>query len=298
MAGADLFGTITRRQGSGGVSEFVVGLTRAFGHSQGLHVSREATAAGYPSTSAELSRSLPTGTGFGYRAGWRETDHRQMSGLFEYQRQSGRYEAAVTTLGQERTVSFAASGGLVALGRRFYLTRSVQDAFALVRVPGSPGVRVFASHQPIGRTNRRGELFVPSLQPYSTNELSIADDDVPLTSAIDNGERIVVPANRTAAVVEFPVRHVRSALGSIELMTPDGIIIPAFGELTVYSATGRPSSPLGRNGEFYLEDVPPGTYRAVVTSNRRRCEFPLQVPAEGGGPANLGLLRCTAGAER
>ena len=290
---ADVFGTVARRAGANGGMDLVIGLTRTFG-ATGLHVYRDVTGDGPAVTSAEVSRSAPAGTGYGYRAGWRDAAQHQASGLFEYQSDYGRYEASAGTAGGAGSgAAFSAAGAVVAVGGRVYATRSIQDSYALVRVPNAPGVRVFASHQEIGRTDRRGDLLVPNLQSYSVNELSIADGDVPLDNAVESADRSVVPSNRGAAVVVFPVRRLSATTGSLELMTPDGIIVPAFGVLNVETGTGRISSPIGRGGEFYLENVPAGAHRAVITANGRRCEFTLTAAAAATAQADLGLLRCT-----
>jgi P pilus assembly chaperone PapD len=49
----------------------------------------------------------------------------------------------------------------------------VDDAFAVVKVGDVAGVRVMASNQLVGRTNRRGEAVVPNLVSYYGNRLSI-----------------------------------------------------------------------------------------------------------------------------
>lgn len=290
---ADVFGTLARRRGVNGGIDLVVGLTRTFGGSTGLHVSRDVSGPGPATTSAEVSRSAPTGTGYGYRAGWRDGATRQASGLFQYQNPYGRYEASVGAAGSGSGAAVAASGALVAVGGRVYATRSIQDSYALVRVPETPGVRVFASHQEIGRTNRHGDLLVPNLQSYSVNQLTLADGDVPLDNAIDSADRVVVPANRGAAVVVFPVRRLTATTGSLELMTSAGIIVPAFGVLTVEAEPARLTSPIGRGGEFYLENVPAGAHRAVIAANGRRCEFTLTAASGTGTQVDLGTLRCT-----
>jgi outer membrane usher protein len=151
---------------------------------------------------------------------------------------------------------------------------------------------VFASQQEIGRTNRDGHLLIPDLISYSRNELTIADGDVPLSSAIESTERLVVPAYRGGAVVDFPVRSVRAIVGTIEVMTESGLTIPAFGELTVRSAGSSSSSPIGRQGEFYLENLPAGAHPATVEWNGHQCGFTLTVGSSSARQIDLGMVRC------
>jgi hypothetical protein len=53
-------------------------------------------------------------------------------------------------------------------------------------------------------------------------------------------------------------------------------------------------SPLGRGGEFFFEQLPPGDYRAQVVSPAGSCTVALHVPA-AQGVAQLGDLSCEEG---
>jgi outer membrane usher protein FimD/PapC len=77
----------------------------------------------------------------------------------------------------------------------------VRNSFALVRVPGVDGVRAYASHQEIGRTNRRGNLLIPDLLPYYGNELNIADTDIPIDYTVPDVRITLAPPYRGGAVV-------------------------------------------------------------------------------------------------
>ena len=290
--GADLFATIGHRGGSARGTDLLVGLSRAFSKGSGVHLLREESIGGGSATSAEVARSLPAGSGYGYRARWSDGGLQHATGQAEYQSAYGRYEARYGVAGGDGGAAISVSGAVVAVGGGLYATRSVQDAYALVRVPGLAGVRVYASHQEIGRTDRDGNLLIPNLLSYSLNELTIADDDVPLTSEIESAGRLVVPAYRAGALVQFPVRSLRIAVGTIEVMTVDGLTIPAFGELTVRAGESSVSSPVGRHGEFYLENLPAGAHPAVVEWNGRRCGFTLAIGASAARQLELGVVRC------
>lgn len=276
----DVFCTVNMR--GRGRPEISIGVTRAFGRRASARVSHDSPSGGRSATSVEVDRPLPAGDGYGYRARWIAGDP-HASGQAEYQTGYGRYQASVGMAGTAGAASVSVSGGLVAIGGRVYATRSIPDAFALVRVPDMPGVRVYYSHQEIGRTDRHGNLLVPNLQSYLPNELSIADEDVPLMSAIEATDRVVAPPLRGGTVVLFPVRRIRAATGSIQVLTTSERVIPAFGQLTVRAGSVERSSPLGRNGEFYLEDLPPGPHLGVVEFAGRRCEFTFHMPSDGSG---------------
>ena len=63
-------------------------------------------------------------------------------------------------------------------------------------------------------------------------------------------------------------------------------------KLTV-TAEGREfDSPVGKEGEFYLEDVPAGRHPAVVEYRGAACRFVLEVLDSKSARVSLGTVRC------
>jgi hypothetical protein len=52
-------------------------------------------------------------------------------------------------------------------------------------------------------------------------------------------------------------------------------------------------SPLDEVGNFYLEDLAPGSYAAEVQYAKGVCNFPLVVPAGSTALVDVGAVRCT-----
>jgi hypothetical protein len=83
----------------------------------------------------------------------------------------------------------------------------------------------------------------------------------------------------------------------------DGVMVkPAvFGDLVVHvparegEAARDLISPLGLNGEFEVEDVPPGRYAVEASYDGARCAASLEVPKNEESKASVvevGALRC------
>ncbi len=51
-------------------------------------------------------------------------------------------------------------------------------------------------------------------------------------------------------------------------------------------------SPLGKQGEFYLENVPPGRHKAIIEYKDKTCRFILDVPSSEEPLVQLGNFRC------
>ncbi len=246
-------------------------------------------------STAEVQRPLPRGEGFGYRlqARGQRGEENGGLGLLQYQGPFGRYEATYERLGQQANISLNASGGVAAIGGSLYATRPVEQGFALLRLPGVQGVRGFLSNQEIGRTDGHGDLLVPDLLSYYGNRLSISDRDVPVDYAIDATERVVAPPYRGGALVSFPVRKIRTLSGTLAIEREGKEFVPSFGQITVAMDGGSASSPIGRGGEFYLENVPPGDRSAAIEYPGGTCRFLLRVKDSPEAFVNLGKVVCS-----
>jgi outer membrane usher protein len=273
-------------------NEIFTGLTFFFGETTGtLSYQHQG---GVDLGTAALQKSLPIGSGFGYRfqASTAQNQNAGVDSLLQYQGPYGRYEANYTRIGGLDSTVLSTSGGLAMIGGDFFLTRPVQDSFGVIRVPGVAGVRGYASNQEVGYTNSNGNLFVPNLLSYYGNKLSVSDKDIPLNYTIDATDRVVAPPSRGGAVITFPVQRIQRAIGSVTLDSTTKTEVPAFGELVVFANGKRLESPIGRQGEFYLENVPPGNHRAVIGYKDSSCEFPVAMPDSAEPVVNLGNLRC------
>ena len=244
-----------------------------------------------------LQKSLPLGSGFGYRF---QTDTNidgshgpSVNSLVQYQGPYGRYETNYARLNGQNTSLLSMAGGMAVIGGDFFLTRPVQDSFAVIQVPGVGGVRGYSSNQEMGYSNKSGNLFVPNLLPYYGNKLGISDKDIPLNYTIDATEKIVAPPFRGGAVVTFAVQKVQRIVGAVTLENNGAVTIPAYGQLVVSTKDGKQfESPIGRRGEFYLENLPSGRYEALLEHKEQRCKLVLDVPNLDQPEIKLGTLSC------
>ena len=242
---------------------------------------------------AEVQRPLPVGDGWGYRVqtttGASETDG---GAAVQYQNRFGRFELIAPLRHGNVTANLA--GGLVYQGGNLMLTRPVAQSFALVRVPGVPNVRVYLSNQLVGRTDARGDLLVPNMLSYYGNRLSIDDRDIPMNYDVQVVEQTIGPPHRGGAVVEFPVRAIRTATGSALVQITGGEpVIPAYGQMTFTRDKEVQISPLGGTGDFYFENLTPGIYQALIEYDAGSCTFAVTIPDSSGEVIELGQLVCT-----
>ena len=282
-------GSVDQGTGLGRRPQMFAGLSFLFGATTTANISVDRRD-GKTRILTDVQKAVGVGRGYGYRlqAGGTADDHAG-TGAVQYQTDVGRYELNFNPFDTHQRPSVTASGGVVFQKGAVQFARAVEDSFALVRVPGVKNVRVYASNVPVGRTDSNGDLLVPNLLSYYGNRISIDDRDIPLNYEVLATERTVAPPFRGGAFIEFPVRQIRTVTGSV-IIAPD--VVPAYGQLTVNGGKEPFVSPLGRNGEFYLENIPSGTYPATIDYKLGSCAFSLQIPSGNDSVVKLGRLTC------
>jgi outer membrane usher protein len=268
--------------------EVLVGLTVGLGRltTADLQLQR---VAGESGVRAEVRRVLGTSNGFGYAVQADTVTDSQFTSL-QYQTSFGRYEV-FTDPANPRNATASIAGGLVYVGGAMLATRPVHNSFALARV-GVPNVRVFSSNQPIGRTNRRGELLITNLLPHYANELRIQDQDVPIDYDVAETTLTVVPPTRGGVVAAFRVRPLRSFTGRLQLMIVGEPFTPSLGLVEIETGSSVETLPLGHEGEFYSEQLSPGSYPAQLRIGRITCRFTLSIAPSEQPVTDLGVLSC------
>jgi outer membrane usher protein FimD/PapC len=68
--------------------------------------------------------------------------------------------------------------------------------------------------------------------------------------------------------------------------------LPTYGQIIVLVGQQQMVSPLDEAGNFYLENVPPGSYSAEVQYAAGVCKLPLAVPDGATALVNVGTIRC------
>jgi len=293
---ANLFisGARTRRGGQN-ANEVFVGLSYFLGAGTTASASYQRLE-GVGSGALDVQKSLPLGTGFGYRVnGTTSGDQNGGGATVQYQGPFGLYEATYQRTNGQDAKTLSVSGGVVAIGGEIFPARPVGDAFALIRVPGVGGVTGLSSNQSVGRTSAAGNLLVPDLSSYYGNRIAIVDKDLPLDYAVETTEKTVAPPFRGGAVVTFPVRKVQGIHGTVVLDAGgDREVVPAYGELTVEAGKESLESPVTAEGEFYFENLPAGRHLATLTFRDTICRFPLLIPVSNQPTIDLGRLSCAA----
>jgi outer membrane usher protein len=288
---------VARRVTQGGARwwEAAASMTVTLGSRAVLGVSTTHTR-DYSGSQVQVAKYLPLGPGYGYRvaADTSEQTLRNVVADVDVRHGFGTVHGEVIRQsGGSVHTQLAVSGSIAMAGGRIGFVPVINDGFAVVRVPGSANVRVYANNQYIGRTNGAGVLFAPMLRSYQANSLSIAPEDLPPNVSLAAEEQQIAPSFLSGAVVVFEAKKIVWITGSVRLLQEDASIVPTFGTLEVERAGEPLQSPLNELAEFYLENVPPGPHRAQIKYRGETCTFTLTVPSTSANNIDLGVLSCT-----
>jgi outer membrane usher protein len=236
----------------------------------------------------ELRSDLPVGPGMGYRlAAGQEDGDQTWEADVSAQNDIGRVRLESDHDEEGLAWQASASGSMAWVGGMPFLTREIRDAFAVVKVDGFEGVRVYQDNHEIGRTDSSGRILIPGLRPYQDNQVRIEVQDLPLTARVDSLELSVTPYQRSGVIADFPARDGRDVL--IRMVLPDGSAVPEGSIVTLSESGSR--APVGLDGTVYLEDVT-GVQQGGVTWRDQRCVFELRVPEPGETVPDLGNVEC------
>lgn len=239
-----------------------------------------------------LQRSLGRGPGYGYQVQWNERAGSARFAAATLQHAVGRLELRQNGF-DSGGASATLSGAVVGVGGRLFATRPVTDAFALVRVPDTPRVRVYSSNQLIGRTNRRGDLIVPDIVSYYGNDVAIDPVDLPLMLNLARSNVLVAPSFRAGGLALFNVTTMNPVVGRVIIVIgPESTAVPAHADLYAAGGPGL-RSPIGTDGAFFFDTLPPGPTKLVGRYRGRSFTCDVRVPPVTEAlMRDLGLVRC------
>ncbi|RJG25867.1 fimbria/pilus outer membrane usher protein [Massilia cavernae] len=111
----------------------------------------------------------------------------------------------------QANLQLAARGGIALLGGHARATRRLDRSFAMVEVPVSQAIDIYANHVKVGQTGTDGVGFIPRLIPYEVNTVSLDDAGLPLSISLDMAQKSLDPDPRSGSLVKFSARKNQSA---------------------------------------------------------------------------------------
>jgi outer membrane usher protein len=247
-----------------------------------------------PAIVAQVEKSLGVSEDFGYRINTltRESGTDLTSNL-RYQNSTGLYQISYDRVRDIDNAGVSIAGGVIFIGGKTVFSRPLfNNSYSLVQIPGIGGVRVTVNSTDVGRTNAAGDLIVTNLQPYYANSIGINLNDVPFDQRIEPTSKSIAPPVKAGASVTFLPQRIQNILGKVSIKSKLSIIVPKYGNLVITADKKTFSSPLGEQGEFYLENVPVGKHPATIEYDDKECKFNFDMPQIDRPTVELPMMNC------
>ena len=186
------------------------------------------------------------------------------------------------------------AGGVGYVADTLAFGRPITGSFGIVKVGELAGVGVSVNGQRIGETNAQGTVFVPTLSAYLDNDVSIAAETVPIDYLLPALSRKISPSLRSGALIKFPATKLQAFTGKLKTHDKEGTKAVEFAEMRLPDVKAQPGGfQTGRRGEFYLENLQPGTYAGSVMVEGKPCLFKLAIPRSTETFVELGDVVCS-----
>lgn len=239
----------------------------------------------------DVRHTAPLEGGFGGAASVSDNGFTRTRGEVSYSSQIGVASVEASHVGDDTGVRVNAVGGVAFADGGAFLSRRINDSFAIASVPDQAGVRVYSENRLIGTTDSNGQLLIHNLRAYETNRIRIDPRDLPLDADVGRTSITVAPRFRSGVTVEFPIETSRSALLSVYL--EDGRPVPPGAAARLVD--GPRTFPFGFDGQVLVRGIKLGDQIVVDLGQQGSCAFIVDREIPNETIPDLGRFTCRGG---
>ncbi len=251
---------------------------------------RQSHSGGLQRRNISMSKSASRGLGHGYRmdlqqagkSDW-QANARWLSrwhyGVLDshYLQRGDRSQARVSWAG---SLAWLPDAGV-------YFSRPISDSFAVVSTHQA-NVPIQISEQLMGYSNADGELLLPELGAFYENRVKIDLNSLPMNYSLEQAEQFVKPSYRSGARLHFVIEKFSAVEGKLLHQQQPLEQMPL--QLQLKDKILR--AVIGKDGYFYIENLPTGKYSGRVSDKKIHCRFSLDVPESDAVVQYLGEIAC------
>jgi len=177
-------------------------------------------------------------------------------------------------------------GSVATIGGQVMAGNWIDDGFAIVKA-GAPGVEVSYENRPIGKTDWRGTLLVPSLRSYESNRISVNPSNLPIDSQFDEMQHVVAPADHGGLLVNFALRD-GSKTALVSFVQSDGSFVPVGSNGTLQSGE---TFFVGYDGLAYVNGLDRQNI-AYIDTEKGKCQASFTFAPQPGTQVHIGPVKC------
>ena len=286
---ASVFATIFHDFGTNRNTGIFVGLNFPLGASASVSTGYSYGSGG---NVAELNAVKPLGLdpgSYGWTVQESEGGAPSHAATVSYRSLYGTVRAGVSANGAASSGALELRGSIATMGGDVFLSNWIDDGFGVVST-GAPGVGVLYENQPVGVTDSKGMLLVPTMRSYESNNVAIDPTYLPADAEVESTSQIVAPANHGGVLVNFKVRSdTGSAL--VIFAQANGRFVPAGSPGKI---EGGDSFVVGYDGQAFIKNLR-GSNVASVESATGTCRAQFAFTPRPGEQVRIGPLTCLPG---
>lgn len=232
--------------------------------------------AGVDSGYINFNRSVPTDGGFGFDVTqrYRKSQDPQNQARVSYRNQYFNTEFGANGQNSDLNYWFGLRGSVVLMDQGIFAANRLGESFALIDTQVAD-VPVRYENSPIGRSNRKGHIFVPSISPYYAGNYSI--DPLGLASSYSTNfvEQRIAAKRGSGIKINFPIEH--NIAANVYLVDENHQPLPVG---ALVHRTDLESSYVGMDGIAYLTQLQPNNRITVQIDAQRYCSAEFAVDTE------------------
>lgn len=230
------------------------------------------------SHSLALTKSTSKNKGISYNLMTNKSDRNELyRGNINYQ---GEYFSSNSSISYNKNTykdylsyRFGVSGSIIFMDRDLFFRRKINQSFAIIKItPPVANTVVLANNREIGKTDKKGTVFIPFLSPYYPNEIKIDPKSIDMKTYIEDTIYSFIPYQKHGYVLKFKSKKINSI--RLKLLLPDGSFPPAGTQIRV---DNEPKGILGFKGKAYIEHISPGRHTLSIDYLDGECILDIEV---------------------
>ena len=227
--------------------------------------------------------------GAGYRDG--QDDPISYDAEVSYYGPIGDYRAGIRSASGTETYNLRANGALAFIGKGVHFAPPIRTGYALVNV-GMAGVPVKLNNNIVATTGRRGKAIVPGLSAHYGNRVSLDTNDIPIQYSARSSLKQVSTHSRGGVTVDLLIQTTPPVQGKLAIIEGGIKEMAEFWGLRLTHKGKKREYLIGKRGEFYIDDLPMGTFPAEAFFGERSCAFDFIIPDTDDIFVNLEEISC------
>lgn len=227
-------------------------------------------------TNLQLVKYDSNQVGFDYSVGVNQRDDETLYNLNStFKTNIGNFDLYHIQGKDNRESQLGYRGAMVWLGNRVNFTKSVNNAFGLVKVSDYKDIDILRSLSYVNKTNKKGYAFVHDIIPYVKYDIAFNQDQLPIEDKIPFSSKQITALNQRGYIMDFPIFHAKQV--RIRPLDQNSQLLQPGSELHINNEEGEIYA-ISSDGTATLYGLIPGEYEIKVkTKDLASCTLHLHI---------------------